>query len=84
MKLVIKSLSLGLFSLTKAKGNLVKNCLLKSSNKKILQTEKSKKFKTIEKNLRIQKKSKYFKLILNIFFRTQKTKDPTLGENKMN
>ena len=55
MILVIKSQSQELFSRIRAKGNLVKNCLPKSMNQKILQKGKSKKFKTLEKNLRIQK-----------------------------
>ena len=55
MILVIKSQSQELFSRIRAKGNLVKNCLPKSMNQKILQKGKSKKFKILEKNLRIQK-----------------------------
>ena len=45
MILVIKSQSQELFSRIRAKGNLVKNCLPKSMNQKILQKGKSKKFK---------------------------------------
>ena len=55
MILVIKSQSQELFSRIRAKGNLVKICLPKSMNQKILKKGKSKKFKTLEKNLRIQK-----------------------------
>lgn len=84
MKLVIKSLSQEHFSLSKAKGNLVKNCLHKNLNKKTLQIEKSRKFKTLEKNLKIKKKSKYLKTKLTDFFRTQRPKESTSGENKMN
>ena len=55
MILVIKSQSQELFSRIRAKGNLVKNCLPKSMNQKILKKGKSKKFKILEKNLRIKK-----------------------------
>ena len=82
MMLVTKSLSQELFSLSKAKDNLVKNCLLKSLNKKILQIEKSKKSKILEKSLMIKKKSKYLKTKINWFLEPKKFKSQHRGKIK--